>query len=112
MVRELQRSILERAGYRVSTAGDGQEAPRRCSSVARPDLVLTDVEMPRLDGLDLLARVRRLGRLLGLPVVLVTSRGAPGHRLAGADRYLDKAALDETLLLGTVADLLGAGVPA
>lgn len=110
-VRELQRSILDRAGFVVTTAGDGREALERLDD-ADPDLVLTDVEMPELDGLGLTRAIRAHERWANLPVVILTSRGEDADRQAGleagADAYIVKAAFDEAALLGVVERLLGA----
>jgi two-component system chemotaxis sensor kinase CheA len=110
-VRELQRSILERAGFGVSTAADGQEALARLAE--RPvDLVLTDIEMPRMDGLELTAAIRRHPRLRSLPVIVITSRGSDEDRRrgleAGADAYIVKQAFDEGQLLAAVERVMGA----
>lgn len=112
-VRELQRSILERAGFVVTMASDGREALERLDE-ADPDLVLTDVEMPELDGLGLTRAIRALDRWTNLPVVILTSRSEDADRQAGleagADAYIVKAAFDEAALLGVVERLLGVGV--
>lgn len=109
-VRELERSILERAGYRVRTASDGRDALDRLAEEL-PDLVLTDVEMPRLDGFALTEEIRARPELANLPVVLLTSRASDEDRRrgldAGADAYIVKSAFDETALLGVVERLLG-----
>jgi two-component system chemotaxis sensor kinase CheA len=109
-VRELERSILERAGYRVTTAGDGRAALARLAEEI-PDLVLTDVEMPYLDGFGLTEEVRARPEWANLPVVLLTSRASDEDRRrgldAGADAYIVKSAFDETALLGVVERLLG-----
>ncbi len=110
-VRELQRSILERAGHRVRTAVDG-EAALALLAEERPDLVVCDVEMPRLDGFGLVRRIRALPALRSLPVLMVTSRGTEDDRRrgleAGADAYLVKRDFDEARLLEAVGRLLGA----
>ena len=104
-VRELQRSILEVAGFRVCTAGDGQEALELLGQDG-VDIVVTDLEMPRLDGLGLLAAVRSDPDHAELPVVVVTSRGSEDDRRrgaeAGADAYIVKAEFDQQTLLDTV----------
>jgi two-component system chemotaxis sensor kinase CheA len=109
-VRELERSILERAGYRVTTAGDGRAALDRLAEQL-PDLVLTDVEMPALDGFTLTEAIRARPEWANLPVVLLTSRASDDDRHrgleAGADAYIVKSAFDETALLGVVERLLG-----
>jgi two-component system chemotaxis sensor kinase CheA len=113
VVRELERSILEEAGYRVRTARDGREALAALAD-APPDLVVTDVEMPNCDGLELTRAIRAEPALAGLPVVVVTSRAADADRRrameAGADAYLVKRDLDQRALLEVVGRLLGLGV--
>ena len=109
-VRELQRSILERAGYAVELAEDGAAALAALDRW-RPDLVLTDVEMPRLDGFALVEAIRARPELASLPVLIVTSRAEEADRRrgleAGADGYLVKQAFDERALLRAVARVLG-----
>lgn len=109
-VRELQRSILARAGYDVRTAADGQDALARLAE-RRPDLVVTDVEMPVLDGLGLTRAIRASPALASVPVLMVTSRASDADRRegleAGADAYLVKQDFDETRLLDAVRRLLG-----
>lgn len=109
-VRELQRSILRRAGYEVRTAVDGRDALALLAE-ERPDLVVTDVEMPGLDGLGLTRAIRATPALASLPVLMVTSRASPEDRRlgleAGADAYLVKQDFDEAQLLAAVRRLLG-----
>jgi len=109
-LRELQRSILVRAGYEVRTANDGREALARLAE--RPaDLVLTDLEMPNLDGFGLTAAIRSHPRWANIPVLLVTSRSGEEDRRrgleAGADGYIVKSEFDEGRLLDAVSGLLG-----
>jgi two-component system chemotaxis sensor kinase CheA len=110
MVRELQRSILERGGYAVRTASDGVEALALLNE-APPDLVVTDVEMPNLDGLKLITRMRAHPRLGNVPVLIVSSHGSDEDRQrgldAGADAYIVKTSFDEAGLLSAVSRLLG-----
>jgi two-component system chemotaxis sensor kinase CheA len=109
-VRELQRSILEAAGYRVETARDGREALARVASNGI-DLVVTDVEMPELDGLALTRAIRADAEHSSLPVVVVSSRGSDEDRQAGidagADAYIAKLGYDQHALLETVERLVG-----
>ena len=109
-VRELQRSILERAGYQVLTASDGVEALARLAE-GPVDLVLTDVEMPRMDGFALTEAIRRQPQRENVPVLILTSRSSEADRqrglLAGADGYIIKSAFDEASLLQAVERLLG-----
>lgn len=109
-VRELQRSILQRAGYRVRTVGDGLQALAALSE--RPaDLVLTDIEMPNMDGFALTESIRANPALSHLPVIILTTQSGDDHRRrgleAGADRYLVKSAFDSATLLEAVERLLG-----
>jgi two-component system chemotaxis sensor kinase CheA len=107
--RILERSILEGAGYEVIVAGDGSEAWRLLQD-AGADLVVADVEMPRMDGFALCQAIRGSTRFRDLPVVLVTALEADADRKrgldAGADAYLPKSAFDQRQLLDTIARLL------
>ena len=109
-VRELQRSILERAGYAVRTADDGVSALARLAEEPA-DLVLTDVEMPRLDGFGLTEAIRAQPSTATVPVLILTSRAGDDDRRrgleAGADGYIVKSAFDESGLLAAVERLLG-----
>jgi two-component system, chemotaxis family, sensor kinase CheA len=110
-VRELQRSILEAAGYRVETARDGREALDRLGLGSAIGLVVTDVDMPELDGFGLTEAIRRDPTHASLPVVVVTSRGDEADMRrgleAGADAYIVKSSFDQQDLLETVERLLG-----
>jgi two-component system chemotaxis sensor kinase CheA len=109
-IRELQKSILERAGYRVRTASNGAEA---LAMLATEDttLVLTDIEMPKMDGFELIEAMRKHPRLAHVPVIILSSRGSEADRRrgleAGADGYIVKSAFDQTGLLSAVNRLLG-----
>jgi two-component system chemotaxis sensor kinase CheA len=109
-VRELQRSILERAGYHVSVASDGVQALARLSS-GDVDLVLTDVQMPNMDGFALTRAIRGNPTLANLPVVILSSLSSEHDRRegldAGADAYVVKSSFDEAALLDVVARSLG-----
>jgi two-component system chemotaxis sensor kinase CheA len=111
-VRELQRSILLRAGFDVSVAGDGVEALTRLAA-GGIDLVLTDVEMPRMDGFTLTRAIRQDPNLANLPVLIITTLDSEHHRLegfeAGADGYIVKASFDEVALIEAVERVLGDG---
>lgn len=109
-VRELQRSILERAGYLVVTAVDGEDA-LACLRRDSVDLVLTDVDMPKMDGLELTAALRADERLREVGIVILTSRGSEADRArglaVGADGYIVKSQFDESALLAVVERLVG-----
>jgi two-component system, chemotaxis family, sensor kinase CheA len=110
-VRELQRSILRAAGYRVQIACDGREALDAVSAQGDFDIVVTDLQMPEMDGLELLAAIRAHPDRSSLPVVVVTSRGSDEDRRrgveAGADAYIVKDEFDQRALLETVERLVG-----
>ncbi|MGA9113876.1 MAG: response regulator, partial [Candidatus Dormiibacterota bacterium] len=110
-VRELQRSIFENAGYRVAVATNGEEALTLISE-ERPDLVLTDVQMPRMDGFQLTEAIRAQPALASVPVIILTSRGSDEDRRrgleCGADGYIVKSGFDQSALLSAVEHLLGA----
>jgi two-component system chemotaxis sensor kinase CheA len=107
--RTLERNILRSAGYDVMTAVDGQEALEilRDNQI---DLVVSDVEMPSVNGLELTRSIRRDPGLEHLPVILVTNLESEEHQQdgaeAGADSYIIKGAFDQDELLHTVARLL------
>lgn len=108
--RTLEKTILEAAGYEVIAVADGEEAWRHLQE-AGADVVVSDVEMPRLDGLALTAAIRASKRFRELPVILVTAKSGPEERArgaeAGADAYLVKSSFDQALLLETLTQLLG-----
>jgi two-component system chemotaxis sensor kinase CheA len=111
-VRELQRSILERAGFEVVVAVDGADALAQLRRGAI-DLVLTDVQMPRMDGFELTRAIRADAALANVPVLIVTTLDSPAHRRegmeAGADGYIVKSSFDERSLLDAVRRVLGEG---
>jgi two-component system, chemotaxis family, sensor kinase CheA len=110
-VRELQRSVLEAAGYDVATAENGRLALEHLHADPDVGLVVTDLEMPELDGLELTAAIRSDPHHASLPVVIVTSLGGDDDRQrgvdAGADAYVVKSAYDQQALLATVRRLVG-----
>jgi two-component system, chemotaxis family, sensor kinase CheA len=109
-VRELQRGILESAGYEVKTARDGREALTTISSDPDIELVVTDVQMPEMDGIELLRAIRESREHSSLPFVMVTSQGGEDDRQrgleAGADAYIVKDQFDQRTLIETVERLL------
>jgi two-component system chemotaxis sensor kinase CheA len=112
-VRELQRTILVRAGYDVRVASNGREALGLLAA-APADLVLSDYEMPEMDGFALCRAIRAHPRLASIPVIVLTSRDGDDSRRAGleagADAYLIKSEFDEATLLAAVRRLLGSHV--
>ncbi len=113
-VRRVTQRLLVREGYRVAVAKDGMDALEKLAQ-ERPAIMLSDIEMPRMDGFDLVRNVRADARLANLPVVMITSRIAQKHRdyaaELGVDHYLGKP-YSEDELLGLVARYAGAAVPA
>ncbi len=107
--RMLLKNILESAGYAVTTAIDGVEALTTLKS-RDFDLLVSDVEMPRMDGFDLTAKVRADQKLAHLPVVLVTALGTREHQERGIDvgasAYIVKSSFDQSNLLEVIRKLL------
>jgi two-component system chemotaxis sensor kinase CheA len=107
--RSLETMILEAAGYDVTPAIDGRDALDRIGALD-VDVVVSDVQMPRLDGFTLVRALRALPRYAGLPIVLVTGMASDEDRRrgleAGANAYLVKSAFDQAELLATIASLL------
>ena len=101
-VRELLSMTFNKAGYRVEQARDGQEAWEKLRSGLPCDIVFCDIEMPRMDGLELLSRLQKDSALNSLPIAMLTSRGADRHRQMavqlGASGYFTKPYLEEALL--------------
>ncbi len=110
-VRELQRSILEAAGYSVATADNGRHALQQLTDDDSIGLVVSDVDMPTMDGLEMTAAIRADAAHASLPVVIVTSHASDDDRRrgldAGADAYLVKSAFEQGTLLATVERLIG-----
>lgn len=108
--RTLERNILQAAGYEVAVAPDGAEAWHLLQSQPFA-LLVSDVEMPIVDGFALTERIRAHATLRSLPVILVTARAAPEDRVrgleAGADAYIAKREFRQSELLETVDRLLG-----
>jgi two-component system, chemotaxis family, sensor kinase CheA len=111
-VRELQRSILEAAGYHVETASDGLEALTCLDSDPQISLMVTDIDMPKMGGIELLRTLRAAPSPSSLPVVVVSARGDQEDRRkgieAGADAYIVKGDFDQQVLLETVQRLTAA----
>ena len=107
--RMLEVSVLQASGYAVEAAVDGVDAWSILEAL-EVDLVVSDVEMPRMDGIDLTERIRKTPRTRDIPVILLTARETEADKLrglqAGADAYLLKSAFDQTTLLDTIQRLL------
>ena len=100
-VRRVTQRLLVREGYRVTLAKDGLDAIEKLAE-EKPDIVLSDIEMPRMDGFDLVRNMRSDAKLRDLPVIMITSRIAQKHRdhaaELGVDHYLGKPYAEEDLL--------------
>ena len=111
-VREVERKLLENAGYEVEMAVDGMEGWNLLTSRAY-DLLVSDVDMPRMNGIELVKKVRKDRRLESLPVIIVSYKDREEDRLkgmdAGADYYLTKSSFHDQGLTEAVATLLGTG---
>jgi chemosensory pili system protein ChpA (sensor histidine kinase/response regulator) len=101
-VRSLLSITFEKSGYRVEQARDGKEAWEKLKSGLPCDIVFCDIEMPRMDGLELLSRMQKDPQLSNLPIAMLTSRGADRHKQMayslGARGYFTKPYLEEHLL--------------
>ncbi|SFL46849.1 Hpt domain-containing protein [Rugamonas rubra] len=108
-VRRVTQRLLEREGYQVLLAKDGVDALEQLQGRV-PDLMLVDIEMPRMDGFDLTRNVRGDERTAAVPIIMITSRSADKHRnvalALGVNAYFGKP-FQEPVLLGTIASLLG-----
>ncbi|MEM9827591.1 MAG: response regulator, partial [Planctomycetota bacterium] len=117
-VRRITSSVMRSGGWTVALAKDGVDALEQLHGDAGlPNIILLDMEMPRMDGLELLANLRGSDRMRDIPVVMVTSRAGDKHRKrameAGATEYLVKPFRDDQLLeiAGRLADSAKAAVP-
>ncbi len=100
-VRRVTQRLLKREGFRVALAADGLQALERLLE-EKPAVVLSDIEMPRMDGFDLARNIRGDAKLRDLPIIMITSRIAEKHREhareLGVDHYLGKPYSEEALI--------------
>jgi chemosensory pili system protein ChpA (sensor histidine kinase/response regulator) len=112
-VRKVSQRLLEREGYQVMLAKDGVDALEQLQT-AIPDLMLVDIEMPRMDGFDLTRNIRGNDSTKAVPIIMITSRSADKHRNyaleLGVNAYFGKP-FQEDVLLAAVAGLLGRALP-
>jgi chemosensory pili system protein ChpA (sensor histidine kinase/response regulator) len=112
-VRRVTQRLLEREGYQVLLAKDGVDALEQLQQTT-PDLMLVDIEMPRMDGFDLTRNVRGGEKTAGIPIIMITSRTADKHRNyaldLGVNAYFGKP-FQEPVLLAAIAGLLGKEMP-
>jgi two-component system chemotaxis sensor kinase CheA len=110
ITRDLERSILEAANYKVGLAMDGAEALERLAA-EKYDLVVTDISMPGMDGIEMIRRMKSDKRFREIPVVVVSSRETQEDKKrgleVGASAYLGKGSFDQANLLDTVERLIG-----
>ncbi|WP_425476518.1 response regulator [Aerolutibacter daejeonensis] len=108
-MRKVTGRVLERANFEVATAKDGLDALERMAEIV-PDLMLLDIEMPRMDGYELATAMKADPRLRNVPIIMITSRTGEKHRERafeiGVNRYLGKP-YQEPELLRNVHELLG-----
>jgi two-component system, chemotaxis family, sensor histidine kinase and response regulator WspE len=108
-VRELERRLLQNHGYEVEIAVDGVEG-WNALRLGRYDLLVTDIDMPRMNGIDLIRRVRADGRLHRLSILIVSYKDRDEDRNrgldAGANRYVTKSSFRDESLVDAVRELL------
>lgn len=109
-VREVERKLLEKEGYHVTVAVDGMDG-WNAMQTADFDLLITDIDMPRMNGIELVRKVKDHNRLRSLPVMIVSYKDSEEDRLrgldAGANYYLTKGSFHDETLLVAVKDLIG-----
>ncbi len=109
-VREVQRSLLQNRGYEVEVAVDGMDGWNALRA-SHYDLTITDVDMPRMTGIELVSKIKADPNLHALPVIIVSYKDREEDRLrgldAGADRYLTKSSFHDETLLTAVSELIG-----
>jgi two-component system sensor histidine kinase and response regulator WspE len=113
-VRELERKLLVNSGFEVEVAVDGMDG-WNAARTSHFDLVITDIDMPRMDGIELVTLIKKDPHVKSLPVMIVSYKDRPEDRRrgldAGADYYLAKGSFHDETLLHAVVDLIGAGQP-
>lgn len=110
-VREVERQLLQRRGYHVEVAVDGREGLNALKA-GKFDLLVTDVDMPRMTGIELIRALRKESRFTELPVIIVSYKDREEDRMAGleagANAYLTKSSFQDDSLIRMVEDLIGA----
>ncbi|WP_422929867.1 hybrid sensor histidine kinase/response regulator [Singulisphaera sp. PoT] len=112
-VRELERQLLESRGYMVDTAVDGMDGWNTVRA-GRYELIVSDVDMPRMDGIEFVRRIKQDPLLRAVPVVIISYKDREEDRMrgldAGANAYLTKSSFHDQTFLTTVVDLIGEAV--
>ena len=113
-VRELERQLLENLGYTVDTAVDGVDGWNTLRT-GHYDLVVSDIDMPRMDGIQLVSQIKQDSRLRAIPVIIVSYKDREEDRIrgldAGANFYLTKSSFHDQTFLDAVVDLIGEARP-
>jgi two-component system, chemotaxis family, sensor histidine kinase and response regulator WspE len=109
-VRELERKLLDQQGYEVEVSVDGMDG-WNAARTGHFDLIITDIDMPRMDGIELVTLLKKDANLKSLPVMIVSYKDREEDRLrgldAGADYYLTKGSFHDETLVQAVIDLIG-----
>ena len=109
-VREMERKLLENRGYQVDTAVNGVEGWNAVRT-NEYDLVISDIDMPRMNGIELVQQIKGNPRLNSLPIIIISYRDREEDRIqgleAGADYYLTKSSFHDDTLINAVVDLIG-----
>ena len=108
-VREVERHVLESAGYEVVTAVDGKDGLNQAKR-SHFDLIITDIDMPRMDGIEMIGSLRRQEKFSAVPIVVVSYKDRDEDRSkamdAGASYYVTKSEFDSGEMLNLISDLL------
>jgi two-component system sensor histidine kinase and response regulator WspE len=109
-VREVERRLLESRGYDVTVAVDGMDGWHTIQDGSF-DLVVTDIDMPRMDGIELVKRIKGAAHTARIPVMIVSYKEQEEYRMkgleAGASHYLTKSSFHDASLVNAVRDLIG-----
>jgi two-component system sensor histidine kinase and response regulator WspE len=110
-IREVERNMLQTRGYEVDVAVDGMDGWNAVRT-GRYDLVISDIDMPRMNGIEFVSHIKQDPRLKNIPVMIVSYKDREEDRNrgleAGADYYITKGSFHDETLLDAVADLIGA----
>jgi two-component system sensor histidine kinase and response regulator WspE len=113
-VREVQKELLAGKGYEVRTAVDGLDGYHTAHEEDF-DLIITDIDMPRMNGFEFVSKIRNDDRLKNIPVVVVSYKDRDEDRIrgleVGANYYLTKSSFQDDSLLQVVQDLIGEALP-
>jgi two-component system sensor histidine kinase and response regulator WspE len=109
-VREMERKLLENKGFKVEVAVNGMDGWNAIRS-SDYDLVITDIDMPRMNGFELTSQIKTHAKLKHIPVIIVSYKDREADRIhgleAGANYYLTKSSFHDDTLLNAVIDLIG-----